>query len=154
MRGIPDGTLRYLSWAIPAPRCCVYRSHTRSTRATLTVPASLATWPVEAPGCGAVRGVDREDCLPIHTRAACTALAPGTRGRGNTSGAADVSSTAADYAPDSLAFNILRPGLPWTTPYVEFQRTGNECISLSVTPTTVYAAFSRSRNWPCRPTRA
>jgi hypothetical protein len=36
-----------------------------------------------------------------------------------------------------LAFNILRPRLPGTTPYVEFQRATQESSSLFVTYTTV-----------------
>jgi hypothetical protein len=41
-------------------------------------------------------GVDREEYLPMHTRAALTAIATGTIGRGTTSDAAATTSAAAD----------------------------------------------------------
>jgi hypothetical protein len=41
-----------------------------------------------------------------------------------------------------LAFDILRAGLPSTTPYIKFQRSKEDCISLIVTYTTSLCGYA------------
>ena len=78
-RATPGDFKRYVTVPLVAqsrPGKTRYRHHTRGTRPYLTSPLHS---PPSEDGCGSIRGVDRDDHLHRHNRAALTAIATVTR---------------------------------------------------------------------------